>query len=81
MFSKGCVYSIQVSDFSKCDGARKYNRYHSSGVLIVWELYNYDKETELLQKKNKVVRMKLRLKVPSHKLTFKCIGATRAVEY
>ena len=84
MFSKGCVYSIQVSDFSKCDGARKYNRFHSSGVLIVWE-YNYHEETENETTTEEEESSEDEVETvsavsPSHK-TSKCIGATRTVEY
>ena len=82
-----CV--VQVSDFSKCDGAKKYNRFHSSGVLIVWEweLYNYDEETEdettaEEEEESSEDEVETESAVSSsHKLTFKCIGVTRAVEH
>ena len=76
---------IQVSDFSKCDG--KYNRFHSSGVLIVWEweLYKFDEDNDnetTTEEESSEDEVEIESAASSsHKLTFKCIGATKATNY
>lgn len=77
---------IQVSDFPTPE---KYKCFHPVGVLIVWEweLYNYDEDTEDNEttteegSSDDEVETKSAAVRSSHKLTFKCIGATKSVSY
>ena len=79
---------MQISDFSKSDETRKYDQFHFSGMLIAWEWEPYkfgedsDNNETTTEEENTEDEVEIESAVsPSHKLTFKCIGATRAIEY